>query len=113
MSELRFALLGCGRIAPKHVKALANGVVGAKIAAVCDIDPNKAQKLGEELCVPWFTELDSMLKEQGEHIDVVNILTLKKQFIINMMVMIIVFVVRNVLMISCIVFGWILRIQMN
>jgi predicted dehydrogenase len=65
--------MGCGRISRKHVDAI-NACEDAKLVAVCDAQKDRAQKLGEKLNIPWFTDVDHMLKSIPE-IDVVNILT--------------------------------------
>lgn len=73
MKPLLFALLGCGKVARKHIDALrANG--HARIVAVCDIDRPRAEQVARSLDVPHFTELDDMLRAMPD-IDVVNILT--------------------------------------
>lgn len=73
---LRFALIGCGRIAPKHAGNLTEGLVaGAKLSAVCDIDSAKAKKLGEKYNVPYFTNMHQMMEQMGNEIDVISILT--------------------------------------
>lgn len=71
---LKFALVGCGRIAKRHSELLGlNQITGAKLAAVCDIDGAKAKKIGEEMKVPYFTDMHQMM--QNEDIDVVTVLT--------------------------------------
>jgi len=61
---IKFALLGCGRIAKRHSELLGLGKIsGACLAAVCDVDPEKARKIGKEDYqerrnkVPHFTTL--------------------------------------------------------
>lgn len=72
--ELRFAIVGCGRIAKRHSELLGlNQISGAKLVAVCDIDPKKAQAYGERFKVPFFTDMHEMMK--SAEIDVVTILT--------------------------------------
>lgn len=71
--ELRFALVGCGRIAYKHAEILNGQLKNTKLAAVCDIDANKAKQTGEKYGVPYYTDYNEMLAK--EDIDVVNILT--------------------------------------
>jgi len=73
MTELKFALLGCGRISRKHIDAIANAA-DAKLVAVCDIDHARATAVAKKLGVPDFTDLDEMMKAVPD-IDVVNILT--------------------------------------
>lgn len=71
-----FALVGCGRIAEKHLKLLAEEHVrDAKLVAVCDILPRVARETGERFDVPWFTDMHEMMREMGGQIDIVSILT--------------------------------------
>ena len=73
---LNFALVGCGRIARKHAGNLAEGRINdANLVAVCDIVEEKARAYGEKYDLPWFTDMHQMMKEMGDKIDVVNILT--------------------------------------
>lgn len=73
---LGVALLGCGRIAVRHAQLLSSGeIAGAKLVCVCDIDKNRAEAFGTKYSVPYFADLDSMMKECGDKIDIVSILT--------------------------------------
>jgi len=72
MNKLRFGLVGCGRISRKHAEAI-KALERADLAAVCDIQPERAAKLGKEFAVPFYQDYKEMLKK--ESIDVVNILT--------------------------------------
>ncbi|MGZ6480611.1 MAG: Gfo/Idh/MocA family protein, partial [Bdellovibrionales bacterium] len=75
-SVLNFALIGCGRIAPKHVDALTSGVVpGAKLVAVCDTDFAKAEAIAKKHGVKAYADRFEMLEKMGSEIDVVSILT--------------------------------------
>jgi UDP-N-acetyl-2-amino-2-deoxyglucuronate dehydrogenase len=72
----RFALVGCGRIARKHAEILAGGhVAGARLRAVCDIDPVRADRFGQIHGVPAFRSAREMLNAVGDQIDVISILT--------------------------------------
>jgi UDP-N-acetyl-2-amino-2-deoxyglucuronate dehydrogenase len=73
MSQLKFALLGCGRISRKHVDAIANAP-DAKLVAVCDVQEARARAIATKLDIPHFTDLDAMMQAVPE-IDVVNVLT--------------------------------------
>ncbi|HMN68500.1 MAG TPA: Gfo/Idh/MocA family oxidoreductase [Bdellovibrionales bacterium] len=76
MSKLGFALLGCGRIAPKHVDALTSGAVpGAKLVAVCDEILPRAEAIAAKLKIPAFRDRFEMLEKMGSEIDVVSVLT--------------------------------------
>jgi len=71
---LNFVLVGCGRISKKHAELLGSGQIpDARLIAVCDIDINKAKKLGEQYNVPYYSDMDKMM--QNEQVDVVTILT--------------------------------------
>jgi UDP-N-acetyl-2-amino-2-deoxyglucuronate dehydrogenase len=73
-SMFKFALLGCGRIAKRHAELLGLGKIkGAHLVAVCDIELEKAQKIGEEFNVPYFTDMHEMMRSVD--IDLVSVLT--------------------------------------
>lgn len=71
-SEVRFALIGCGRITGNHLDVLST-LSRATIAAVCDLVPDRARAYGERLGVQWYTNYHEMLA--SERVDVVSILT--------------------------------------
>ncbi|MBX3622317.1 MAG: Gfo/Idh/MocA family oxidoreductase [Rhizobacter sp.] len=71
---INFAIVGCGRIAKRHAELLGTGqIAGARLAAVCDIDPVRADAFATRYGVPGFTSLPDMLNHRG--IDVVSVLT--------------------------------------
>lgn len=71
---LRFALVGCGRIAHRHAQLLGEKhVAGAELAAVCDIVPERAQAFGKKYGVPHFSDMDEMMA--ASKADVVSVLT--------------------------------------
>lgn len=71
---LRFALVGCGRIAKRHSELLGNNQIkNASLVALCDTDEEKAKQIGEQFNVPYYTDMDEMM--QKESIDVVSVLT--------------------------------------
>ncbi|KXS37347.1 MAG: oxidoreductase domain-containing protein [Candidatus Frackibacter sp. T328-2] len=72
MSKLKFALVGCGRIAKKHTEVLTE-LDEVELVSVCDIKEERAKEYGEKLDIPYYTSYDEML--QNEEIDIVNILT--------------------------------------
>lgn len=72
--KIKFALVGCGRIAKRHSELLGNEQIeNAKLIAVCDIVEEKANEIGRKFDVPYFTDMDEMM--QSEDIDVVSVLT--------------------------------------
>ncbi len=71
---LKFALVGCGRIAKRHSELLGKGQIdGARLVAVSDIVGSKAQTIAEPFGVPWFADMHEMMKRATP--DVVVILT--------------------------------------
>jgi UDP-N-acetyl-2-amino-2-deoxyglucuronate dehydrogenase len=71
-SPVRFALIGCGRIAPKHVDAITR-MPQAQLACVCDLVEARARAIGDEHGVPWYTDYHDMLEH--EPVDIVNVCT--------------------------------------
>lgn len=71
MKKLRFALIGCGRIAERHAEHINNL---AELVAVCDIVKGKAENLGDKYGARVFTDVDELLKNADQY-DVVSICT--------------------------------------
>ena len=71
---LKFAIVGCGRISQRHAQLLGQRQVeGAELVGVCDILPERAKTTGEQQRVPFFTDMDEMVKATNP--DVVVVLT--------------------------------------
>ena len=70
MKKIRFALVGCGRIAQRHAEHINNY---GTLSTVCDIEPIKAKKLGEKYNARYYSNIEEMLKNENENIDVVTI----------------------------------------
>lgn len=71
---INFAIVGCGRIAKRHAELLGTGqIAGARLAAVCDIDPARVDAFATRYGVPGYTSLPEMLATRG--IDAVSVLT--------------------------------------
>jgi predicted dehydrogenase len=68
-SNLRFGLIGCGRIAQRHAKQINE--IGI-LAAVCDIVPETAEELGNKFRARSYFDIESLLKNHPE-IDVVSV----------------------------------------
>ena len=60
---VRFAVIGCGRISQVHLKALSEAK-NAQLCAVCDMLEEKAKKRALEYNVPYYLDIETMLKEQ-------------------------------------------------
>jgi UDP-N-acetyl-2-amino-2-deoxyglucuronate dehydrogenase len=70
--KVRFALVGCGRIARKHTEAL-HAIAGAEVVAVCDSNIDRAKTFGDKLGIPFYSNYHDMLTKHD--VDVVSILT--------------------------------------
>lgn len=70
--DIRLGLIGCGRISKNHFDAIGK-VDGLSLQAVCDTDESRARAAGEQLGVPWFTQLNAMLEKSD--VDAVTICT--------------------------------------
>ena len=70
--EIKFALIGCGAIANKHMTAISR-LKNAKIVSAYDVNPHAAEVFGEKYTVPVFTDIEEMVQKTKP--DVLNILT--------------------------------------
>ena len=74
--QLRFALIGCGRISAKYIYHLIEDPIdNASLVGVCDIDASRARGIGERVSVPWYTSIEKMLHSLNDQVDVVAVLT--------------------------------------
>lgn len=69
---MRGAVIGCGFFAQNHLKAWGD-VEGATLAAVCDLDPAKAQAAAALTGATPYTDVDAMLAV--ENLDFLDIAT--------------------------------------
>jgi predicted dehydrogenase len=71
---LNFALVGCGRISKRHSELLGlRQIKGAQLVAACDLDEDKAKKIGQQFSVPYYTDMHKMM--ESAKLDVVVVLT--------------------------------------
>jgi predicted dehydrogenase len=67
---LGFALIGCGRIAARHAELLAGRKVsGARLVAVCDVNPARAEEFGRRHAVAHFADAHALMQAQGAAVD--------------------------------------------
>lgn len=71
MDKLKFAIVGCGRIAERHAEQINRLAV---LAAVCDIVDSKANILGQKFGSKVYTDFDEMLLSESD-LDVISICT--------------------------------------
>jgi UDP-N-acetyl-2-amino-2-deoxyglucuronate dehydrogenase len=70
---IRFALVGCGRIASHHIEALKKHAGRAELVAVCDSQPDKLAAAVQRTGANGFASLDALLT--GSDADVVVLAT--------------------------------------
>lgn len=71
---LRFAMVGCGRIAKRHSELLGYGQIdGATLVGVCDVAVDRAHVIGGKFGVPVFDDMHKMVATTNP--DVVVVLT--------------------------------------
>jgi UDP-N-acetyl-2-amino-2-deoxyglucuronate dehydrogenase len=61
--KIRFALVGCGRIAANHFEALRQHHDRAELVGVCDVDPRALDRAVGATGAPAYTSLDAMLRD--------------------------------------------------
>jgi len=71
MDKLKFAIIGCGRIAQRHAEHINR--LG-KLVAVCDIEKDKANSLSNQYKANVYFTLNDLLNNEKE-LDVVSICT--------------------------------------
>ena len=71
--RIRFALVGCGRIAEKHFEALERHAERAELVAVCDTDPAALSRAMTRTGVAGFASLDALLA--GNNADAIVLAT--------------------------------------
>lgn len=72
ISRHRIALIGCGRIAQRHARAISE-IGSAELCGVCDINLVKAAKLSTEYTVPCWPDMETMMEDARP--DIVTICT--------------------------------------
>lgn len=68
MNRLKFALTGCGRIAERHAKHIANF---GELVAVCDVVESKAKKFADVYQVPYYTSHTFLLNNTNADVIVI------------------------------------------
>ncbi len=71
MNQIKFGLIGCGRIANRHAEHIEKFGV---LQAVCDTDTDKAKALADKYGVKAYASIDELLEAENS-IDVVSICT--------------------------------------
>lgn len=73
MKKLKVAVIGLGRIYPRHIDDSINQLNELELVAVCDIDKKLAQKVGKKYQVQAFNDYKEMIK--NTKVDIISICT--------------------------------------
>ena len=71
MNNLKFAIIGCGRIANRHAEIIKKT---AKLTVVCDIKENKAKDFASKYNCNSYHSIDDLIKNESD-VDVVSVCT--------------------------------------
>jgi UDP-N-acetyl-2-amino-2-deoxyglucuronate dehydrogenase len=71
--KIKIAVVGCGRIAKNHFASIQQHADNLELVAICDINRSLLAEKAQELQVPGFTDLATMLQQVD--IDLVSICT--------------------------------------
>jgi predicted dehydrogenase len=71
MDKLKFAIVGCGRIAARHAEQISRVAV---LSAVCDTVESKAAQFGEKYGAAVYSDYNEMLSNEKD-LDVITICT--------------------------------------
>ncbi|WGS22843.1 Gfo/Idh/MocA family oxidoreductase [Bradyrhizobium sp. ISRA464] len=66
-AKVRFALVGCGRIAQNHFAAVQQHASSAEIVDVCDVDPNALGAASKLTGAKAWMDLEAMLRSTSAH----------------------------------------------
>lgn len=58
MNKIRFAILGCGNIAERHIQQI---ISLGELIAVCDIDEAKAKEVAQKYSVSYHIDIDELI----------------------------------------------------
>src|SRR2546426_12801889 len=75
MEKKRFAIVGCGNIAKKHVRAIQEYLDHTEIVAFCDVRLERAQEFAKRSNAHAFSSIRDMMQSMRQDIDIVNVLT--------------------------------------
>ena len=71
--KIKFAVIGCGRVAPKHTDSIKD-ITNAELVAVCDIREDRAKAFSEKYGCRYYLDHKDLLKNEKD-VDCINICT--------------------------------------
>jgi hypothetical protein len=69
MNKTKFALIGCGEVAKKHVQAIQNILPDAEMVGCCDVVIERAEKFTSQFHVSSFSSAKQMMEKIGNKIN--------------------------------------------
>lgn len=63
--KIRFAIVGCGRVANNHIAAIQSYAQDAEIVSVCDVDPYALDKAASQTKAKAYTSLTHLLDQDN------------------------------------------------
>jgi predicted dehydrogenase len=73
LSPMRIALIGTSRRATTYYGPLLNAMPDVELVAVWGRSTESARKMGETLQVPWYTDLDQLIRDTQPQIGIVSV----------------------------------------
>jgi UDP-N-acetyl-2-amino-2-deoxyglucuronate dehydrogenase len=73
--KIRFALIGCGRIAQKHFNAILEHAKDAKLIAICDNNPQNLALAIKQTQAKGFSNLNQLLSDKSLNLDIIVLAT--------------------------------------
>ena len=70
--ELRFGLVGCGKISEKHAREI---IKCGKLVAVCDIDASRADNSANKYNAKAYYSFKELIEKEKNNIDIISICT--------------------------------------
>jgi len=71
--KVKFAIIGCGRVAPKHAESIIR-IDGAELTAVCDLNEETAKSFAEKYDCGYYTDYKELLKKEKD-VDCISVCT--------------------------------------
>lgn len=70
--KIRFAIVGCGRIAKNHIGSIREHAAEVELVGVCDIDPAALQRAVQETGARGYEDIESLLADTNADVVVLT-----------------------------------------
>ncbi len=71
--KVKFAIIGCGRVAPKHAESLKK-IAHVELTVVCDKNEDRAKSFAEKYDCRYYTDYKELLKKEKD-VDCISVCT--------------------------------------